>query len=158
MRVSDSPVGGDADRGAPVRTAARSSSPPPIARSVQSVSCAPSGESAAAGGPRSSMRPSPRLRNWFRWSPFWRSGRQRLYADYLVAKRANSLYEKCPTQRCLGRRQSRHRLLRKTPGKHRRLQLQKIRRATWPFTNLPEKSKGRWGLGLRLQSCNAGRN
>ena len=27
-------------------------------------------------------------------------------------------------------------------------QLQKIRRATCPFINLPEKSKGRWGLGI----------
>jgi bifunctional non-homologous end joining protein LigD len=28
--------------------------------------------------------------------------------------------------------------------------LQTIRRATCPFVNLPEKSPGRWGLGLRL--------
>src|SRR6516165_8044409 len=27
-------------------------------------------------------------------------------------------------------------------------QLKKIRRATCPFINLPEKSKGRWGLGI----------
>jgi len=26
--------------------------------------------------------------------------------------------------------------------------LQKIRRATCPFINLPEKSRGRWGLGI----------
>jgi hypothetical protein len=39
MRLSDGPMGGDADRGAPFRSAARSSSPPPIARSVQSASC-----------------------------------------------------------------------------------------------------------------------
>jgi bifunctional non-homologous end joining protein LigD len=27
-------------------------------------------------------------------------------------------------------------------------QLQKLRRATCPFINLPEKTKGRWGLGI----------
>jgi bifunctional non-homologous end joining protein LigD len=35
-------------------------------------------------------------------------------------------------------------------------QLQKIRRTTCPFVNLPEKSKGRWGLGITpavMQRC-----
>jgi bifunctional non-homologous end joining protein LigD len=35
-------------------------------------------------------------------------------------------------------------------------QLQKIRRAACPFINLPEKSKGRWGLGITpvvMQRC-----
>jgi ATP-dependent DNA ligase len=27
-------------------------------------------------------------------------------------------------------------------------QLQKLKRSTCPFTNLPEKTKGRWGLGI----------
>jgi hypothetical protein len=147
-RVSDGSMGGDADRGAPVRSAARSSSPPPIARSVQSVSCggAPSGESAAAGGPRSSMRPRSRLRNWLRWSPSWRSGRQRLYSDYLVAKRANSLYES-------GRRSGAWVTDRVGTGYSEKL-LAPTRNCKssdappCPFVNLPEKTKGRWGLGI----------
>jgi bifunctional non-homologous end joining protein LigD len=35
-------------------------------------------------------------------------------------------------------------------------QLQKLQRATCPFINLPEKSKGRWGLGITaavVQRC-----
>jgi bifunctional non-homologous end joining protein LigD len=35
-------------------------------------------------------------------------------------------------------------------------QLQKLRRPTCPFINLPEKSRGRWGLGITppvMQRC-----
>ena len=45
------------------------------------------------------------------------------------------------------RRQSRNRLFRKLLASIDS-QLQKLRRATCPFINLPEKTKGRWGLGI----------